>query len=79
LLDFKLTYGANSGIKYFVGNIKNKKTGETVTNGPEYQIIDDVNNLDVKGHQHDLSSTASCYLLYAPANARLLPRAGGVT
>lgn len=72
-LDFKLTYGANSGIKYFVGEIENIKTGEIVMNGPEYQIIDDYNNSEVKGHKHELGATASCYLLYAPRNKRLFP------
>jgi len=73
MLDFKLTYGANSGIKYFVGEIVNKQTGKIVMNGPEYQIIDDYNNTEVKGHKHDIGATASCYLLYAPKNKRLFP------
>ncbi len=73
VLDFKLTNGANSGVKYFVGKIKNKKTGEVVVNGPEYQIIDDFNHSEVKNHKHDIASAASCYLLYAPKNKRLNP------
>lgn len=73
VLDFKLTPGANSGIKYFVGNIKNTKTGETSINGPEYQIIDDYNHPEVKNHKHDIAATASCYLLYVPYNKRLYP------
>ncbi len=73
VLDFKLTHGANSGIKYFVGKIKNKKTGEIVINGPEYQIIDDFNHPEVKNHKHDIAATASCYLLYVPENKRLCP------
>ncbi|MDP4284403.1 MAG: DUF1080 domain-containing protein [Bacteroidota bacterium] len=73
VLDFKLTYNANSGVKYFVNEIKNKKTGEVVINGPEYQIIDDYNYPEVKDHKHDIASTASCYLLYTPENKKLHP------
>lgn len=72
-LDFNLTYGANSGIKYFVGKIKDKKSGKIVINGPEYQIIDDYNHPEVKDHKHDVSATASCYLLYTPHNIKLYP------
>ena len=73
VLDFKLTHGANSGVKYFVGKLRNKKTGEEVSNGPEYQIIDDFNHPEVKDHKHDIAATASCYLLYTPENKRLHP------
>lgn len=74
-LDFKLTKGANSGVKYFVGTLKDTQTGKTVVNGPEYQIIDDYNHPAVKHHAHDIASTGSCYLLYAPVHKKLL-RAG---
>ncbi|MEJ7829045.1 MAG: DUF1080 domain-containing protein [Segetibacter sp.] len=73
VLDFNLTVNANSGIKYFVGNLKNIKTGEIAFNGIEYQIIDDYNHPEVKDHKHDLGATASCYLLYAPKNTSLKP------
>jgi hypothetical protein len=72
-LEFNLTYGANSGVKYFVGELKNSKTGDVVINGPEYQIIDDYNHPEVKNHQHDIAATASCYLLYTPKNVHLHP------
>ena len=72
-LDFNLTDKANSGVKYFVGEVKNEKTGKVSINGPEYQIIDDYNHPEVKNHQHDIAATASCYLLYAPKNVRLFP------
>ncbi|MEO6290945.1 MAG: DUF1080 domain-containing protein [Ginsengibacter sp.] len=72
-LDFNLTYSANSGVKYFVGELKNAKTGDIVINGPEYQIIDDYNHPEVKDHQDDIAATASCYLLYVPKNVHLLP------
>lgn len=74
-LDFNLTYSANSGVKYFVGELKNSKTGDVVINGPEYQIIDDYNHPEVKNHKHDIAATASCYLLYTPTNVHL--RAAG--
>lgn len=72
-LDFKLTKGANSGVKYFVGALKDTETGKTVINGPEYQIIDDYNHPAVKDHKDDIASTASCYLLYVPHHKKLLP------
>lgn len=73
VLDFKLTRGANSGIKYFVAPMKSKKDGKMITNGPEYQIIDDYNHPEVKDHQHEEGSTAALYLIYAPQNKKLLP------
>jgi len=71
--EFKLTFAANSGIKYLVEKIRNNKTGAMDWNGPEYQIIDDLNNPDLKAHPHEESTTASLYLVYAPLNKKLLP------
>ena len=71
VFQFKLTEGANSGIKYFVDTLVNQETGDIMVNGPEYQIIDDYNNEHVKGDPNGLSSTASLYLLYAPVNKKL--------
>lgn len=73
VFDFNLTYGANSGIKYLVGEIKNNATGKMEWNGPEYQIIDDYNHPAVKDHADEKGSTASLYLVYAPDNKKLLP------
>ena len=73
VFDFKLTYAANSGVKYFVEKIKNNSTGEMVWNGPEYQIIDDYNNPDFKNDKDPRGSTAALYLIYAPKNKKLLP------
>jgi hypothetical protein len=70
---FKLTYAANSGVKYFVEKIKNNETGEMEWNGPEYQIIDDYNNIAVKDHKHPNGSTAALYLVYAPKHKKLFP------
>lgn len=71
--DFNLTLGANSGIKYLVGEIKNNSTGAMEWNGLEYQIIDDYNHPAVKNHAHEEGSTAALYLVYAPVNKKLLP------
>jgi hypothetical protein len=73
VFEFNLTFGANSGIKYLVGKIKNNNTGTMEWNGPEYQIIDDFNHPAVKNHADDKGSTASLYLAYAPENKKLLP------
>jgi len=73
VFDFNFTYGANSGIKYLVDEIKNNSTGKTEWNGMEYQIIDDYNHPEVKDHKHEKGSTASLYLCYAPENKKLHP------
>jgi hypothetical protein len=71
--EFKLTRFANSGIKYFVGEMESTKDKTKITNGPEYQIIDDFNHPAVKNHDHEEASTASLYLIYAPQNKKLFP------
>jgi hypothetical protein len=45
-VDFKLTPGANSGIKYFVVNIEPNRPGSAI--GLEYQILDDARHPDAK-------------------------------
>lgn len=45
-VDFKLTKGANSGIKYFVDPDMNKGAGSAI--GCEFQILDDENHPDAK-------------------------------
>jgi hypothetical protein len=45
-VDFKLTQGANSGVKYFVNTDLNKAEGSAI--GCEFQILDDVNHPDAK-------------------------------
>lgn len=45
-LDFQLTEGANSGIKYFVDTELNKGEGSSI--GCEFQILDDKNHPDAK-------------------------------
>jgi len=52
-LDFKMTEGANSGIKYFVDTELNKGEGSAI--GCEFQILDDANHPDaaegIKGNR----------------------------
>lgn len=73
VFDFNLTPGSNSGIKYFVGELKDKRNGAITINGPEYQIIDDYNHPEVKNHIHDEGATAAAYLIYAAQNKKLNP------
>ncbi len=59
-LDFKITEGANSGIKYFVDTDLNKGPGSSI--GLEYQILDDARHPDAKLGNHEGSRTlASLY------------------
>lgn len=59
-LDFRITPGANSGIKYFVDPELNKGTGSAI--GLEYQILDDERHPDAKLGNHEGSRTvASLY------------------
>ncbi|WKK65897.1 3-keto-disaccharide hydrolase [Lutimonas zeaxanthinifaciens] len=59
-LDFKITEGANSGIKYYVDTEINKGAGSSI--GLEYQILDDKRHPDAKLGNHKGSRTvASLY------------------
>lgn len=59
-VDFKLTEGANSGIKYYVDTELNKGEGSSI--GLEYQILDDERHPDAKLGNHKGSRTlASLY------------------
>jgi hypothetical protein len=73
VFEFNLTEKANSGIKYFVDEVLNEESGNTMINGPEYQIIDDFKHPEIMKDPDGLSSTASAYLLYAPENKELKP------
>jgi len=66
-VDFKLTKGANSGIKYFVDTGLNKGEGSAI--GCEYQILDDANHPDAKLGANGNRTLASLYDLI-PADAR---------
>ncbi len=59
-VDFKLTEGANSGIKYYVDTDLNKGPGSSI--GLEFQILDDERHPDAKLGNHEGSRTvASLY------------------
>jgi hypothetical protein len=70
-LEFKLTEGANSGIKYFVTE-KEKPNGSAI--GLEYQILDDERHPDAKLGNHEGSRTvASLYDLIKAENKAVKP------
>jgi len=72
-LDFKITEGANSGIKYYVDTEINKGAGSSI--GLEYQILDDAKHPDAKLGNHEGSRTvASLYdLIQADKNKVVHP------
>jgi hypothetical protein len=58
-VDFQLTQGANSGIKYFVDTELNKGEGSSI--GCEFQILDDKNHPDAKMGVNGNRTLASLY------------------
>ena len=70
-LDFKLTKGANSGIKYFVTEQLPKTPGSA--KGLEYQLLDDVNHPDAKLGINSNRTLASLYDLIPAANKKVNP------
>jgi len=73
-LDFKLTKGANSGIKYFVVEDPDYFKGEDPAGrgiGLEYQIID-----DARPDVHENNSTASLYDMIVPSSNKSLKPIG---
>ncbi len=68
-LEFRITKGANSGIKYFVTEQEEGNKGSAI--GLEYQILDDKNHPDAKLGNHEGSRTlASLYDLIAASDAK---------
>lgn len=68
-LEFKITEGANSGIKYFVTEKEENNNMSAI--GLEYQILDDKNHPDAKLGNHEGSRTlASLYDLIKAENKR---------
>jgi hypothetical protein len=65
-LDFKITKGANSGIKYFVDTEMNKGEGSSI--GLEFQILDDKNHVDAKKGVLGNRKVASLYDLITAQN-----------
>ena len=73
-LEFKMTRLVNSGVKYFVHQMKNNENGKIEWIGFEYQIIDDFHQDEIPGFDDEKGSTAALYLLYAPdKNKKLKP------
>lgn len=72
-VDFKLTPGANSGIKYYVDTNINKGSGSSI--GLEYQILDDNLHPDAKKGNHEGSRTVSSLydLIQADTNKPIKP------
>ena len=65
-VDFRITEGANSGIKYFVDTELNKGAGSSI--GCEFQILDDQNHPDAKLGVKGNRTAGSLYdLIPAPA------------
>ena len=66
-VDFKITEGANSGIKYFVDTNLNKGEGSAI--GCEFQILDDRNHPDAKMGRDGNRKLGALYdLIPAPEN-----------
>ncbi|HMR15118.1 MAG TPA: DUF1080 domain-containing protein [Mariniflexile sp.] len=65
-LEFKITEGANSGIKYFVDPELNKGAGSAI--GCEFQILDDANHPDAKLGINGNRTIGALYDLIAPEN-----------
>lgn len=72
-LEFKITEGANSGIKYYVNTDLNKGEGSSI--GLEFQILDDARHPDAKKGNHEGSRTiGSLYdLIQADPNKLVHP------
>ncbi|MBK1884179.1 DUF1080 domain-containing protein [Luteolibacter pohnpeiensis] len=71
-VDFKITPGANSGIKFFVDPDMNQGKGSAI--GPEFQILDDVRHPDAKlGHNGDRTIGSLYDLIPAPASKKVNP------
>lgn len=72
-LEFKITKGANSGIKYFVDPTLNKDAGSAI--GCEFQVLDDQNHPDAKMGVNGNRTVGSLYDLIAAENLSVPGRA----
>lgn len=71
-VDFKITPGANSGIKTFVDPSINKGEGSAI--GPEFQILDDKRHPDAKLGRDGNRTIGSLYdMKTAPADKKVKP------
>lgn len=72
VVDFKITPGANSGIKLFVDPALNKAAGSSI--GPEFQILDDAKHPDAKLGRNGNRTIGSLYdLIAAPTDKKVMP------
>ncbi len=67
-VEYRITKGANSGIKYFVDTTLNKGAGSSI--GCEFQILDNANHPDAKLGVKGNRTNAGLYDLIAPENIR---------
>jgi hypothetical protein len=72
-LEFKITAGANSGVKYFVDPDLNKSSGSAI--GCEFQILDDEKHPDAKLGVIGNRTVGSLYDLIAAENLSVAGRA----
>lgn len=72
-LEFLISEGANSGIKYFVNPALNKEAGSAI--GSEYQILDDQRHPDAKAGVSGNRTLGSLYDLIAAENLSVPGRA----
>jgi len=71
-VDFKITPGANSGIKYYVDPELNKGPGSSI--GPEFQILDDKRHPDAKKGKDGNRTIGSLYdLITAKEDKKVKP------
>jgi hypothetical protein len=68
IVEFNITKGANSGIKYFVDTGLNKGEGSSI--GCEYQILDDVVHPDAKAGVNGNRKLAGLYDMIPPRGVR---------
>ena len=68
IVEFKITTGANSGIKYFVDTGLNKGEGSSI--GCEFQLLDDAVHPDAKMGVNGNRKLAGLYDLIPPRNIR---------
>ncbi|WP_227006275.1 3-keto-disaccharide hydrolase [Rufibacter latericius] len=74
-LEFKLTEGANSGIKYFV--TEKEEVGQRSAIGLEYQLLDDAKHPDAKMGRNGNRTLASLYdLMTSEKNPRFVKPIG---
>ena len=66
-VDFKITEGANSGIKYFVDSELNKGEGSAI--GLEFQVLDDEKHPDAKKGKNGNRTVGSLYDLIRAENS----------